>query len=293
MQKTTILTIVLALFAWATAACAQPTAPVADVAIATAPATVETVAAAPTTADVPPTVAVPVPTVAVVTPVPTEPTSAETVAVGATDEPTTVPPTATLLPAPTLTRAEQLIGRFSTPVATNGEPLILFGQVLDVNGVPIPDAAVEIWQTDASGVYDHPNDPTTANRDLTFQFYGTSMTDADGWYVFRTILPGEYEPRPRHIHFKVKQQGVTVLTSQFYFENSAETVTLQQAFESVSDSTTLRLMTIGDIQLVNGRIVIDTGIGSGTLSPTRSDQEGPYYPVVTVAAFDNDLTSLE
>ncbi|MCB9007347.1 MAG: hypothetical protein H6656_08315 [Ardenticatenaceae bacterium] len=36
--------------------------------------------------------------------------------------------------------------------------------------------------------------------------------------------PGEYEPRPRHIHFKVKLDGETLITSQFYFasDNSGQ-----------------------------------------------------------------------
>jgi len=38
--------------------------------------------------------------------------------------------------------------------------------------------------------------------------------------------------------------------------------------------------------------VVDTGSG-GSLTPTRRDGEGPYYPVVTVADFDNDLASIE
>jgi protocatechuate 3,4-dioxygenase beta subunit len=30
-------------------------------------------------------------------------------------------------------------------------------------------------------------------------------------------LPGRYEPRPRHIHVKVKLDGDELLTTQFYF----------------------------------------------------------------------------
>jgi protocatechuate 3,4-dioxygenase beta subunit len=56
---------------------------------------------------------------------------------------------------------ETLFATFSEPSTTNGDVLILAGQVLDVNGAPVPDATVEIWQTDATGVYDHPRDPGT------------------------------------------------------------------------------------------------------------------------------------
>ncbi|MBK7896262.1 MAG: hypothetical protein WAS33_25930 [Candidatus Promineifilaceae bacterium] len=101
--------------------------------------------------------------------------------------------------------------------APAGEIIEFGGRLFDRNGRPIPNATIEIWQTDAEGVYLHPNDPSTAQRDMNFQFYGEAVTDENGAYSFRTIFPGEYEPRPRHIHFKVKLNGETLITSQFYF----------------------------------------------------------------------------
>ena len=109
-----------------------------------------------------------------------------------------------------------VMGDSSTPAS--GDLLLLSGSVQDTDGQPIANAVVEIWQTDASGAYMHPNDPATAGRDMNFQFYGEFVTGEDGGYSFRTILPGQYEPRPRHIHFKVKRNGEELLTSQFYFE---------------------------------------------------------------------------
>lgn len=98
-----------------------------------------------------------------------------------------------------------------------GEVLAFGGLVLDANGMPVPGAVVEIWQTDASGVYLHPDDPGTAGRDPNFQFYGEAVAEPDGSYSFRTIMPGRYEPRPRHIHIKVRLDGQVLLTTQFYF----------------------------------------------------------------------------
>jgi len=89
--------------------------------------------------------------------------------------------------------------------------------VYDANGLPIEGVVVEIWQTDVNGVYLHPGDPGVENRDPNFQSYGEAMTDENGRYHFRTILPGLYEPRPRHIHVKVKLNGQELLTTQFYF----------------------------------------------------------------------------
>ena len=103
-----------------------------------------------------------------------------------------------------------------------GDVIEFGGFVYDAAGRPLPDAVVEIWQTDSSGVYLHPGDPGTDQRDVNFQFYGESITAADGSYSFRTILPGHYEPRPRHIHVKVKLDGQELLTTQFYFEGDPE-----------------------------------------------------------------------
>lgn len=98
-----------------------------------------------------------------------------------------------------------------------GERLVFGGKLYDADGRAVEAAVIEIWQTDANGIYLHPGDPNTAQRDPNFQFYGEAVTGPDGSYQFRTILPGEYEPRPRHIHVKVKLNGQELLTTQFYF----------------------------------------------------------------------------
>jgi len=98
-----------------------------------------------------------------------------------------------------------------------GEVLSLAGVIYDANGRRVEGAVIEIWQTDNNGIYMHPGDPNTGRRDPNFQFYGEALTGADGVYIFRTILPGIYEPRPRHIHSKIKLDGKELLTTQFYF----------------------------------------------------------------------------
>jgi len=106
--------------------------------------------------------------------------------------------------------------------APEGQILEFDGTVYDANGFPIEGITVEIWQTDANGFYLHADDPGTEQRDLNFQFYGEAVTDENGRYNFRTILPGLYEPRPRHIHIKVKRDGQALLTTQFYFAGEIE-----------------------------------------------------------------------
>jgi len=213
------------------------------------------------------------------------------------------PPTASTpadvgqLPAPAAPpeAAQGLIDRYEGASEANGDVLFLFGQVLDTRGDAVPNALVEIWQTDAGGVYDHPGDPGTADRDRSFQFFGSTPVDAAGWYAFRTIVPGRYEPRPRHIHYKVKQEGETLLTSQFYFSDDVADVEGEAMFRAVGDGGDLLMLQLVQGQnglLANGQIVVDTGIGDGSLPLTPSQAEGPYYPVVSPEDYDSDLVRL-
>jgi protocatechuate 3,4-dioxygenase beta subunit len=106
-------------------------------------------------------------------------------------------------------------GRSPTPVGT---PLEISGLLVYDDGTPVVGATMEIWQVDGQGIYDHPNAPDTANRDVNFQGYGEAVTDADGFWTFLTLDPVLYESRPRHIHSKIKVDGVEVLTTQIYFD---------------------------------------------------------------------------
>ena len=102
-----------------------------------------------------------------------------------------------------------------------GDVVVLNGRVFDPEGRAIADARVEIWQTDHQGIYLHPGDPRTGERDKAFQFYGETRSAADGAFSFRTILPAAYPGRPRHIHAKITPPGGKTLTTQFYFKDDA------------------------------------------------------------------------
>jgi len=102
--------------------------------------------------------------------------------------------------------------------AARGEPLLLTGLVRAADGSAIPGARIEIWQADASGIYLHPRDPRLAERDPGFQGYGRAIADGTGRYAFRTIRPGLYPGRTRHIHLRARPpQGSAALTTQLYF----------------------------------------------------------------------------
>ena len=100
--------------------------------------------------------------------------------------------------------------------SAKGDVLNLTGVVSDENGNPQSGVIIEIWQTDANGLYRHPRDRSKGARDPFFQYWGSAQTDKEGKYSFKTIIPGKYEPRPPHIHFKVWENEKEVLTSQMY-----------------------------------------------------------------------------
>jgi protocatechuate 3,4-dioxygenase beta subunit len=97
-----------------------------------------------------------------------------------------------------------------------GTVLHLKGRVLDASGKPLNGALVEIWQSDAQGLYDHPDQPGRERRDSAFQGYGKVLTDGQSGYSFRTLKPVAYPGRTPHIHLKVATADGRRLTTQFY-----------------------------------------------------------------------------
>jgi uncharacterized protein (TIGR03437 family) len=95
----------------------------------------------------------------------------------------------------------------------------LSGRVLDRRGDPVRAAVVEIWQADDRGNYIHSQGINRGQvRDDNFQGYGRFLTGSSGEYLFRTIKPGLYPGRVRHVHAKVTLPGGTSLTTQLYVE---------------------------------------------------------------------------
>lgn len=106
--------------------------------------------------------------------------------------------------------------------SAQGAILHLSGKIMNTEGEPVHDARVEIWQTDSNGLYNDRRDTSPGKRDPDFQYWGEAATKADGTFTFTTIVPGKYEPRPAHIHYKVWINDTLVLTSQIYFTNHPE-----------------------------------------------------------------------
>jgi len=112
---------------------------------------------------------------------------------------------------------EQTEGPFYTPstprrsnlviAGVSGDPLLLTGEVVDTRCQPIGGALLDFWQADARGQYDNDG----------FRLRGHQFADARGRFGLRTIVPGLYPGRTRHIHVKVQRPHGQVLTTQLYF----------------------------------------------------------------------------
>lgn len=102
-----------------------------------------------------------------------------------------------------------------------GTILYTSGRVLDLQGRPLSNATIEVWQANAFGRYHHPGDSDASGPlDPNFQAYGRLVTDAEGRYRIKTIKPPPYAGRTPHLHFNVAT-GRTRLTTQMFFEGEA------------------------------------------------------------------------
>jgi hydroxyquinol 1,2-dioxygenase len=112
-----------------------------------------------------------------------------------------------------------------------GSECALYGRVTDVNGKPLANAIVSIWQTGADGLYDIQEDAAAID------YRGVFATDADGVYALRTVKPIGYSipmdgpvgglvkaqarhgMRPAHIHFLVAAPGYRELVTALYLRD--------------------------------------------------------------------------
>ena len=126
--------------------------------------------------------------------------------------------------APALLREDARRNVLTRP-ETIGERIRIAGRVLDGDGVPVPDALVEIWQANAHGRYYHAADQGPAPLDPSFCGFGRSGTAEDGSYWFETVKPGPVpfageRLQAPHICVTVFARGLlNHLVTRLYFED--------------------------------------------------------------------------
>ncbi len=99
-----------------------------------------------------------------------------------------------------------------------GERMWLTFRLLDGDGLPVPDAMIELWQADSEGNYKDGKAPAG-----TFSGFGRLATSEDGSCTFETIRPGRV-PGPGntlqapHINVSVFARGLLKrLSTRVYF----------------------------------------------------------------------------
>lgn len=93
---------------------------------------------------------------------------------------------------------------------------------------PLANARVDVWQTDALGVYSGYVQPGSNTVGQTF-CRGIQLTDSSGVVRFTTIYPGWYAGRITHIHFQVFLNNGLVATSQLAFPQAVTQAVYAQA----------------------------------------------------------------
>jgi protocatechuate 3,4-dioxygenase, alpha subunit len=105
----------------------------------------------------------------------------------------------------------------------SGDRVTIQGRVFDGDGVPVRDAILEIWQANAHGKYDHPEDTQDKPLEPGFKGYGRVPVSAEGVFRFVTIKPGPV-PGPKgkeqapHLAISVFMRGLLKrLVTRMYF----------------------------------------------------------------------------
>jgi protocatechuate 3,4-dioxygenase, alpha subunit len=124
---------------------------------------------------------------------------------------------------------------------TAGQRIAIEGRVLDGDGAPVPDAVIEIWQANAAGRYNHPEDTQEKVLDPAFLGFGRCATDSAGRFRFRTIKPGPVYGRGAraqapHINVSVFARGLLKrLVTRIYFPDEPLNAT-DPVFNAISEA---------------------------------------------------------
>lgn len=117
---------------------------------------------------------------------------------------------------------DETMGQMASP-ETKGERVQLVCRLTDGDGAPVSDAMIELWQADASGKYNHPDDSQEKKPDAAFRGFGRLETSDAGVCVFETVKPGRV-PGPNaalqapHINVSVFARGLLKrLATRIYF----------------------------------------------------------------------------
>lgn len=128
-----------------------------------------------------------------------------------------------------------------TGKGTRGRKIHVEGRILDGEGKLCQDAFIELWQANAAGRYNHPDDRQDKPLDPNFVGFGRALTDAKGRYRFTTIMPGPVPGRGNalqapHIQVNVFARGLLKhLATRIYFADQAEANAADPVLDLIDD----------------------------------------------------------
>lgn len=112
--------------------------------------------------------------------------------------------------------------------AVKGEEIMLRGVIFDGVGTPVRDAMIEIWQADASGLYQSANE-TRGTPDPNFTGFGRSPSHPEtGEFAFETVKPGRVPFRDGrlmapHVTLWIVARGINIgLHTRAYFADEED-----------------------------------------------------------------------
>jgi len=118
------------------------------------------------------------------------------------------------------------------------------GALYDGAGEVVPDAMVEIWQTNPTGRYDDPEaDENGDPRENGFPGFGRCGTDEEGRYTFVTLKPGSVpgpdgatEQEAPHVMVSVFARGLLKrLVTRIHFPDEEEANAKDPVLSSIED----------------------------------------------------------
>jgi protocatechuate 3,4-dioxygenase alpha subunit len=109
-----------------------------------------------------------------------------------------------------------------------GERIRVEGIVSDGAGAPVMDVLIEVWQTNAAGIYAHPEDRRSGAVEPGFRGWGRVISDFEtGLWGFDTVKPGAVPGRSGkvmapHLNLWIAARGINIgLNTRMYFADEA------------------------------------------------------------------------
>ena len=131
---------------------------------------------------------------------------------------------------------------------TRGERIIIRGHVFDGMGAAMKDAMVEIWQADASGLYNSPTE-TAGKADPNFPGWGRCPADMEtGAFSFETIKPGRVAFKDGrmmapHVSLWIVARGINLgLQTRMYFSDEEESNAVDPVLARIEHRTRVQTL---------------------------------------------------